>query len=242
MNPYVSINWPEALFPGLISLVLGIQLWRRFRPREDYLTGIGVLAVLLALTGASVANLFYQRVLHAEVWPATGIFDQVIVTAGGDVLAKVEDPILGRAARVQRYNCRGKFMTAYQPDNAGGLFKIAMEEDTRLNISSARKDVIDVFQLDGAFVERQIFADTDKRADFMEAGPSVTKGDGCAFTVDPVSGQPAVRAADQIWSLQRGDWVLEYVLNGRNILGSAGVGIALLVVCVLRARRQPITG
>ena len=113
------------------------------------------MGVILALAGASVANLFYQRVLNVRAWPTIGIFDQVVVTPAGDVFVKVKDPILGRTDRVQRYSCRGEFKAAFQPDSAGGLFKIAVNPDDTLSIYSVRTDSIDIFNSDGTFLQRR---------------------------------------------------------------------------------------
>ena len=86
----------------------------------------------IALAGAAVANLFYQRAFDVRAWPTVGIHDQVVVVATGDIFVKVKDPIMGRADRVQRYSCRGEFKTAFLPNNAGGLYKIAVNLDGTL--------------------------------------------------------------------------------------------------------------
>ena len=161
------------------------------------------------------------------------MFDQIVVTSAGDIFVKLKDPIMGRADRVQRYSCRGDFKAAFQPDSAGGLFKIAVKDNT-LSIYSVRTDTIDTFSADGTFLQRREVDSQEMPFDFLKLGPSVTTADGCQFTIDPVSGRPAVKNGAEIWPLERGDWVLEYVLSRRNIMGIALLGGLMLLISYIR--------
>ncbi|MBO3760465.1 hypothetical protein [Ciceribacter sp. L1K22] len=234
MNPYVSLNWFEIVFPVLMAVFGGVQLWRRGPFRDELLGKIALSLVFFALIGASTANLFYQRLLSVRAWPTAGIHDQVVVTAVGDVYVKVKDPIMGRADRVQRYSCRGELKTSYQPDNAGGLFKIVAGPDNTLSIYSVRTDSIDTFDRNGRFLQRREVDSTNMPFNFLKSGPSVTKVNGCEFGVDPVSGRPAVRDRAGVWPLERGDWALEYVFNRQNIIGGILFAILLLLITFVR--------
>ncbi|CAN7159841.1 hypothetical protein [Rhizobium sp. LjRoot254] len=238
MNPHVSANWFEIAFPVMMTLILGVQLWRRSQPRDGRLGRVGAVGIILALAVGSAANLFYQRALNVRVWPPVNIFDQVVVTAAGDVFVKMSDPIMGRTNKVQRYNCRGEFRTAFQPDNGGGLFKIAVNPDDTLSIFSVRTDSIDTFKLDGTFLQRREMDNLQMPFKFLNRGPSVLKTNGCEFILDPASGRPAVKDSAGIWPLERGDWVLEYVLDRRNIARAALLGGLMLAIYYIRTRNQ----
>lgn len=236
MNPYVSVNWFEIVFPvALVLIVGGLFLLNRPR-RADLLYTVGSLALILALAGATAANLLYQRALYASTWPTTGMFDQIVVTPVGDVFVKLRDPIMGRANRVQRYSCRGEFKAAYQPDSAGGLFKFAVDRNSTLSIYSVRTNTIDSFSFGGTFLRRREVDSHKMPFDFLKPGPSVTRAGSCEFTIDPVSGQPAVRNSAEVSPLERGDRVLEYVLNRQNMIGVALFGALLLLVSLIRER------
>ena len=236
MNPNVSVSWLEVGFPAIMTLVVGIQLWRASPPGR--LARLGSVGVILALASASIANLYYQRVLYVRAWPTVGIFDQVVVTSAGSVFVKVKDPFLGRASRVQRYNCRGEFKAAFQPDSVGGVFKIAARSDDTLSIYSARTDSIDIFNPAGTFLERREVNSRQMPFDFLKSGPSVTQVNGCEFATDPVSGRPAVKDSTSTWPLERGDWVLEYVLNRQNIIGALVLGGLMLLISLSNLRNQ----
>lgn len=243
MNPHLSPYWLEIVFPVIMTVLLGVQLWRRGPFRQDTFGKIGLIAIVLALTSASIANLFYQRVVNVRAWPAVGVFDQVVVTSAGDVYVTVTDPIMGRANRVQRYSCRGEFKAAFQPDNRGGVFKIAVNPDDTLSIYSVRADSIETYGRDGTFLQRREMDSRNMPFKFLKAGPSVTEANDCAFVVDPVSGQPAVKDGAGMWPLERGDWVLEYVLSRRNIMGIALIGALFLMISLVRIRdREAATG
>lgn len=238
MNPHISVNWFEIAFPVLLTAVVGVQLWRQSPAPEDRFVRVGLLALILALAGVSVANLFYQRGLDVRAWPTVGVFDQVIVTSTGHIFVKVKDPITGRADRVQRYNCQGEFKAAFQPDNAGGLFKIAVDLDGTLSIYSVRTDSIDTFSSDGTFLRRREVDSQEMPFDFLKSGPSVTRANGCEFTIDPASGQPAGKDSAGIWPLERGDWALEYAFNRQNIIGAALLGALMLAISYIRMRTK----
>lgn len=238
MNPNISTNWPEIAFSFLMTAILGFQLWRGSPARANLIGKIGVLAIVLAFAGGSVANLFYQRALNVRAWPTNGIFDQVLVTKTGDVFVKVNAPVIGRADRVQRYSCRGEFKAAFAPNSAGGLFKIMIDPDGTLSIYSVRTDSIDTFKLDGTFLRRRAMDSHKMPFRFLEDGPSVTEVNGCAFIMDPVTGRPAVKDSSGVWRLERGDWVLEYVLNQRNIVASALVGALLWLISYFSMRNR----
>jgi hypothetical protein len=72
MNPHVSLNWIEIAFPVVMTVLVGVQLLRRGPFREELLGRIGLIAIILALTGTSVANIFYQRVVNVRAWPTVG--------------------------------------------------------------------------------------------------------------------------------------------------------------------------
>jgi hypothetical protein len=234
MNPHVPLNWFEIAFPVLMAVLMGVQLWRRGPFRDELLGKIALSLIIFALTGASTANLFYQRVLSVRAWPTVGIHDQVVVTPVGDVYVKVKDPIMGRADRVQRYSCRGELKTSYQPDNAGGLFKIVAGPDDTLSIYSVRTDSIDTFDRDGRFLQRREVDSQNMPFNFLKSGPSVTKVNGCEFGVDPASGRPAVWDRAGMWPLERGDWALEYGLNRQNIIGAILFAVLLLLITFVR--------
>lgn len=238
MNPHASVNWFEIAFPVFMTLILGVQLWRRSSPRQGLLGRIGALGIILALAGGCVANLFYQRALDVRAWPPVNIFDQVVVTAAGDVFVKMKDPIMGRADRIQRYSCQGTFRTAIQPDNAGGLYKIAVNPGDTLSIFSVRTDAIDTFKLDGTFLQRREVHNLQMPFKFLNRGPSVLRANGCEFILDPATGQPAVQDSAGIWPLERGDWMLDYVLNRPNIAGAALLGGLMLAIHYIRTRRR----
>lgn len=238
MNPNVSLDWLEIAFPVIMTIVAGVQLWRRSPARDDRLAMVGLVGIVLALAGASTANFFYQRVLNVRAWPTIGIFDQVVVTPAGDVFVKVKDPIMGRSDQVQRYSCRGVFKAAFQPDRAGGLFKIAVNPDDTISVYSVRTDSIDIFSFDGKFLQRREVDSQQMPFDFLQPGPSVTRVNGCEFTIDSSSGQPAVRDSSGTWPLERGDWVLEHVLNRQNIIGVALFGALMLVISYFRMRNM----
>jgi hypothetical protein len=238
MNPHVSGYWLEIAFPVIMTVIVGVQLWRQRPPREDRFARVGLVGLILALGGASVANLFYQHVLYVRAWPTTGIFDQVVVTPAGDIFVKVKDPIMGRASRVQRYTCRGAFKAAFQPDHAGGVFKMAVSPDNTLSIYSVRTNTIDTFSLDGIFLQRREMDSQQMPFDFLEPGPSVTRADDCEFTMHPVTDGPAAKDSAGVWPLERGDWVLEHALNRQNIMGAALLGGLLLVISYIRVRNQ----
>lgn len=107
MNPNVSIYWLEIVFPIILTVIVGANLWRQSPPWEGLLDKAGLAGLIVALAGASVANLFYQRAFDVRAWPTVGIHDQLVVAQTGDIFVKVKDPIMGRADRVQRYSCRG---------------------------------------------------------------------------------------------------------------------------------------
>lgn len=234
MNPHVSLDWFEIAFPVVLAVLLGVQLWRRGPFRDELLGRIGLIAIILGLTGTPVANLFYQRVVNVRAWPTIGIYDQVMVTPVGDVYVKVRDPIMARTDRVQRYNCRGELKATFQPDNAGGLFKIVANPNDTLSIYSVRTNSIDSFDRDGTYLDRREVDSQSMPFDFFKAGPSVTKADHCEFGVDPVSGRPTVKDSAGVWPLERGDWVLEYALNRQNIIGAILSGILLLLITFIR--------
>ena len=236
MNPNVSANWFDAGFLSIICLVWGVQLWRRWPPGR--LALVGSMAVSLALTGVSVSRLYYQGFLDVRAWPTTSIFDQVLVTSTGSVFVMVKDPVLARADRVQRYNCRGELKAAFQPDSAGGLFKIAVNSDDTLSIFSTRTETIDTFSFDGRFLQRHEVDSRRMPFDFLKPGPSVKRANGCEFIMDPVSGRPAVKDSAGTWPLERGDWVLEYILNLRNIIAASAFGALLLFISLARIRNQ----
>jgi hypothetical protein len=238
MNPNVPVNWVEIAFPLIMTAVVGIQLWRQNPPRENLFGRVGLVGVVLALAGASVANLFYQRAVKVRAWPTVGIFDQVVVTPIGDVFVKVKDPIMGRAYRVQRYNCRGEFKAAFQPNSAGGLFKIDVNPNETLSIYSVRTDSIDTYDFDGTFLQKREMDSQKMPFDFLKSGPSITRVNGCEFTMDPVSGHPAVKDSAGIWPLEPGDWVLEHALNRQNIIGAALIGALMLATSYIKKRNQ----
>lgn len=238
MNPHVSLNWAEIVFPVVMTVLLGVQLWRRGPFRQEILGRIGLAAIILALTGASVANLFYQRVFSVRAWPTVGMFDQIVAAPDGDVYAKIKDPIMGRTDRVQRYSCRGEFKAAFQPDNKGGLFKIVANSDGTLSIYSVRSDSIDTYDRFGTFLQRQTVDSRNMPFNFLKSGPSVIRAKNCEFVVDPVSGRPAVKDGADVWPLERGDWVLEYALNRQNIVGATVLGMLLLGASCVRIRNR----
>jgi hypothetical protein len=238
MNPHVSLNWFEISFPVIMAVLMGVQLWRRGPFRHELLGKTALALIILALTGASAANLFYQRVLNVRAWPTVGIYDQVVVTPVGDVYVKIKDPIMGRTDRVQRYSCRGELKASFQPDNGGGLFKIVANPDKTLSIYSVRTDSIDTFDRDGIFLQRREVDSQNMPFDFLKSGPSVTKANDCEYGVDPVSGRPAVKDSAGVWPLERGDWMLEYVLNRQNVIGTALFGVLLLLISYVRIRNR----
>ncbi|MEQ1942892.1 hypothetical protein ABMA32_10785 [Mesorhizobium sp. VNQ89] len=237
MNPHVSIVWMEVIFPWVITLIIGIQLWRQTNSQRRT-AKIGILAILLALGTASSGNLFYQRVVNVRAWPTSSIFDQVLVTPDGNLFVKMKDPILARATRVQLYSCRGEFKAAFQPDSAGGLFKIALNPDDTLSIYSVRTDTIDIFSTDGTFLQRREMDSREMPFEFLKPGPSVTSLNGCEFAVDRVSGQPIVKDSTGVWPLERGDWILEDILNRRNIICAALFGVLMLFLSYARMRNR----
>ncbi len=201
---------------------------------RDRASMIGLGSLLVALMCASIANLYYQRAFDARAWPTNGIFDQVVVTAVGDIFVKVKDPILGRSDRVQRYNCQGEFKAAFQPNNVSGLFKFAVNSDETLSIYNVRTDSIDVFTLDGEYIQRRDLNSRQMPFDFLKSGPSVLQVELCAFVKDSVSGNFAAKNGAGTWPLERGDWLLEYVLSRQNIWGIAILGGLLIVFSILR--------
>ncbi|WP_271894215.1 hypothetical protein [Candidatus Phyllobacterium onerii] len=238
MNPNVSVNWLEVAFPVIMTVLVVVQVWRQGPSREDHLDRVGLSAIMLALASLSVANLFYQGVFNVRAWPTVGIFDQVVVTPVGDIFVKVKDPMLGRADRVQRYNCRGEFTAAFQPDGAGGVFKIAVNPDNTLSIYSVRTDTIDTFNSDGTFLQRSEVDSQQMPFEFLKSGPSVTSANGCEFPMDSISGRPAAKNSAGIWPLERGDWLLARVLNRRNMIGAALFGGLMLVLSYIKMRKQ----
>jgi hypothetical protein len=224
MNPHVSLNWIEIAFPVVMTVLVGVQLLRRGPFREELLGRIGLIAIILAL--------------NVTAWPTVGIYDQVVVTPVGDVYVKIKDPIMARTHRVQRYSCRGELKATFQPDNAGGLSKIAANPDDTLSIYSVRTDSIDSFDRDGTFLQRREVDSQNMPFDFLKSGPSVTKVNDCEYGVDPVSGRPAVKDSTGVLPLERGDWMLEYVLNRQNVIGTALFGVLLLLICYIRMRNR----
>jgi len=194
----------------------------------------GSFMLTLAFAGTMVANLFYQNLLLARAWPPIRIHDQVVVTESGDVFVKIKDPIIGRADRVQLYDCNGKFKAAFQPDSAGGVFKIAASPDQSLEIYSVRTNTVDTFALDGTFLRRRSVDDRDMPFDFLKSGPSVRKAGLCEFEIDPVSSQFSVRNGTSIKPLEPGDWILENLLNFWGIGSTGALGIGLILVSTLR--------
>ena len=226
----------------VMVVVLGVQLWRRGPLRQELLGRFGLALIIFALMGASAANLFYQRVVNVRAWPTAGLDDQVVVTPIGDVYVKVRDPIMGRADRVQRYNCRGKLEAAFQPDNGGGLFKIVANPDNTLSIYSVRTDSIDTFDRDGTFLQRREAASHNMPFKFLKSGPSVTRANDCEFGIDPFSGRPAVKDGAGVWPLERGDWVLEYILNRQNIISGVLFGLLLLLITFIKGANRIAAG
>lgn len=242
MNPHVSLSAAEIAFPVIMTVLLGVQLWRLGHFRHELLGKIGLTAVVLAMAGASFANLFYQGVMQVRAWPTVGLFDQVVVTPAGDLYANIKDPIMGRAHRVQRYSCRGELMAAFQSDNQGGLFKIGANSDDTLSIYSVRNDSIDTFAGDGTFLHRRVVDSQGMPFNFLNSGPSVTRANNCEYVMGPVSGQPAVKNTAGVWRLERGDWMLEYALSRQNIIGAAVLGVLFLVISYVRRRNRRATG
>jgi hypothetical protein len=241
MNSNVSLHWLEIVFPFLLTVILGASLWRQSPPWEGLLDKVGLAGLIIALASASVANLFYQRVLDARAWPTVGIYDQVVVSSTGDIFVKVRDPIMGRADRVQRYSCRGDFINAFLPNNAGGLYKIAVNLDGTLSIYSVRTDSIDTFSFEGKFLQSRDLDSRQMPFKFLKKGPSITEANGCSLTRDPASGRLAAKDSIGIWPLERGDWVLEYGFSRRNIFGAALLGgLALVFSFVRKINKKPI--
>ena len=234
MDSNMSLNWLELVFPFVLTAMAATKLWRKSPPWEGLLDKVGLAGLIIALAGASVANLFYQRAFDVRAWPTAGIHDQVVVAPTGDIFVKVTNPIMGRADRVQRYSCRGEFKAAFVPNNAGGLYKITVNPDNTLSIYSVRTDTIDTFSFDGTFLQRLDLDSRQMPFDFLKKGPSVTKANGCALTKDPASGRLAASDGTGIRPLERGDWVLEYSLSRRNIFGAALLGGLVLVISFVR--------
>ncbi|MEO5805755.1 hypothetical protein [Devosia sp.] len=238
MNPSVSANWIEIAFPALMTVALCVFFWRDRPPRSDLFGRIGLVMICLTMIGATAANLFYQRAINVRAWPTTGIFDQVVVTPAGDVFVKLTDPIMGRAVRVQRYNCQGEFIAAFDPDSKGGIFKIAVNPDDTLSIHSVRSNSVDLFRLDGTFLSRQESNAQEERFEFLRLGPSMTSAGGCEFITDPQYGHPSMRKGNEISPLEPGDWILERVLNRQYIYGGGILGGILLLISAARIWRE----
>lgn len=222
-----------------MTFVLGLQFWRYRPPNRPGMAWTAAVSLLaLAAIASCTVNMFYQRLLPLRAWPASGIFDQVIVASNGDVFAKFVDPIVGRTNRVQRYNSRGAFQAAFVPDNGGGLYKIAVDKDRRLEVYSVRTDTVDVFAPDGSFRHRTIADSTSMPFDFLREGPSVLENNNYRYTVNPGSGRPAIFSIqEQSYSdLEAGDWLVEHVLSRRNIFALAILGLLFLLVSYLRER------
>ena len=71
---------------------------------------------------------------------------------------------------------------------------------------------------------------------FFKPGPSVTLANDCEFVMATDFGQPAVKNSAGVWPLERGDWMLEYVLNRQNLIGVGLFGILLLAISYARMR------
>lgn len=237
MNPYVEISWLEIGFPWVMLCLIGFHLWRR-RP-TDRSDGVLILARSLftaVLFSIGVVSTFYQGLLPLRVWPPNGIFDQVLVASNGDVYAKLEDPILQRTSRIQRYDSQGVFQAAFVPDNAGGMFKIVLDPEGRLEVYSVRTDSIDIFSPEGTFLHRTTMDSTDMPFEFLREGPSVLENGGFRYGINPATQRPAIFSLrDQSYSeLQAGDWIAETLFSRRNILGAAILGALLLVIVYVR--------
>lgn len=237
MNPYVSTNWMSATFMAFLVLLVIIKICRHRSFWKGIVGKVGLVVVCVTLVAAAAALQFEHGVFRARVWPVKGLFDQVIVTSAGNVFMKVNDP-LGFGSRVQRYSCQGEFKAAFQPDNAGGLFKIGVNPDESLSIYSARTSTIDTFSADGTYLHRQQMDVNDKPFDFMESGPSVMSANGCEVLVDPATGKLSVKDNTATRPLEPGDWILVYVLNSRNIALLVLFGGLLWVFKLIRANRE----
>jgi hypothetical protein len=240
MNPHVSISWFEILFPFLMTMVIAGQFWWRRPIQTDRFYQVGSVLIVLALGGASIANLFYQRLLDVRAWPATSAFDQTVVTSVG-IFRKLGDPIMGRTNRVQLYGCDGRLKAAFEPDNGGGLFKIAVDADNRLLIYSVRTDSIDTFTPDGRFLGRANVSSREMPFEFLKSGPSITKVGDCELIDDPVAGRPTVKLGSQVSPLEGGDWLLERVFTRINIFCVAFLGVILVATSFIRERRRSTT-
>lgn len=241
MNPHLSFYWFEIFFPFLMTVVIAGQFWWHRPARADRLFRTGAMLISAALAAASIANLYYQRVIEVRAWPTSGAFDQTLVTTNGEIFLKLGDPIMGRTNRVQLYGCDGSFKAAFEPDNGGGLFKIAVDADGKLLIYSVRTDSVDTFDLDGTHLSRSDIDSRDMPFEFLKRGPSVLKGGTCEFVSDPETGRPAANQDGRITPLAGGDWMLEYVLNRLNIFGAALLGAGLVAVSFIRERRNLTT-
>lgn len=238
MNPNVSANWLiTIIFMASYFVLAGTIILRRSSVTATLTEKFGNLCIVTAFAGILTATLYYQGALKVKVWPTFGIHDQVLVSTAGDIFVKVKNPILPLGDRIQRYNCRGEFKTAFIPDNAGGSYKIALNQDNTLSIYSVRTNSIDTFAVDGTFLQRRILDDRQMPFNFLKKGPSITEANSCSLTRDPASGRLAAKDSTGIWPLERGDWVLEYILNRQNIWGIALIGALIWVFSVLKKNR-----
>lgn len=69
MNPHVSFSAAEIAFPVVMTVLLGVQLWRRRHFRHDLLGKIGLTAIILAMAGDLPLN------FHPAAIRAPAVFD-----------------------------------------------------------------------------------------------------------------------------------------------------------------------
>ncbi|MCS4244098.1 hypothetical protein M2418_003639 [Rhizobium sp. BIGb0125] len=193
-----------------------VRLWKPRSFWQGRIGKIGCVVVVVTLVLDSTALMFQHGVFRARAWPVTGLFDQVIVTPAGHVFMNVNDP-LGFGSRVQLYSCQGVFKAAFQPDNAGGSYKIGVNPDETLSIYNAKTRTIDTFRDDGAYVGQQKVGREQIPFDFDKSGPSVTAANGREILVDPYTRKLSVKDDKATRPLEAGEWILVYVVNSRNI-------------------------
>jgi hypothetical protein len=238
MNPNVGISWTFTAFPMVMFVLAVLQFWRSGLSRNEPLDLLGVVSVMLAFLGVCAANIFYQGVFPVKIWPLSQVKDQIIVTSSGDIFVSLSDPVAGFAERIQRYSCDGKFIAAYQPDNAGGIFKFLVKPDQRLEIYNVRTGSIDVFKFDGGYVEQRSMDRSNVPFEFLKPGPSITNVNSCEFIRHSASGRSAIKNQWGIREFEKGDWILEYILNRTNIAFTLIFGGIMFVVAYIKNKQR----
>lgn len=200
------------------------QLWRNRPGRRDVAWVGGFALFSLAVVGAMWLTLYADNVLKARAWPSRDIGDQILLGSSGDLYAKLPAWYL-----IQRYDCEGRFVGSFIPDAAGGIYKIALEDDGVLGIYSVRKDAVDRFSATGEYLGRQSLNSNKMPFEFQKDGPSSFENGGCRFEMD-ANGVPSIRnlQSGRLSRLEAGDWLLENLLAPRYIVLLALVGFVLM--------------